>query len=371
MSKRACWPGLTQTMRCGVLWLLLGCGLPVVTWAQGQVPSIAAKQAQYTRIEFSCCLAHDRSQPVWQAISRSDPDVFLLLGNALNIDADDIDDMRSAYDVLDRYRGLRQTRLNSLLMSIWGAQDYAIADADGRTNGERFAVRNLFLDYWREPLASGRHYQQQGIYKSVVVGQAPQRVQIILLDSRWNRQSLTTRSWWQRLQAWFNDQGRWQQNNSDELLGESQWQWLNEQLQVPAEVRIVGSSEAFLSDFDGHDNWSAYPAAQQRLFRTLRDSRANGVVLVAGSKRYGDLSVHQGAVDYPLWQISSGSINRGGGAVSANRYRQGKAYPEAHYGRIEIQWANQQPQLLLSVRDIDGRVLQQQQLALQTLTADN
>ncbi|HAE90727.1 MAG TPA: phosphodiesterase, partial [Idiomarina sp.] len=56
-----------------------------------------------------------------------------------------------------------------------------------------------FLTFWREPLTSERMFQEHGIAKSFIIGEAPQRVQVILLDTRWAREPLKKRGLLERV----------------------------------------------------------------------------------------------------------------------------------------------------------------------------
>ena len=54
------------------------------------------------------------------------------------------------------------------------------------------------------------------------------------------------------------------------LLGDAQWQWLEKQLQVKADVRIIASSIQMLVYEKGMENWGNVPHQQQRLFELLK-----------------------------------------------------------------------------------------------------
>ena len=54
------------------------------------------------------------------------------------------------------------------------------------------------------------------------------------------------------------------------LLGDAQWKWLEEQLQVPANLRIIASSIQTLAFEKGMENWGNVPHEQQRLFELLK-----------------------------------------------------------------------------------------------------
>ena len=193
----------------------------------------AASQAQQsTRVAFGCCMDHSSRQDVWDAVNHAQPEVFVFLGNTLDVEADDMDDLLDAYDVFNRFRGPRVLRRGSAVMSVWNKTDYSIDGHGGKNNPQRYAVRNHFFDLLAEPATSERLFQEHGIAKSVIFGNEPQRVQVIVLDGRWNRDELEQVGWMERQTRRFNaDLGPYQPNRAGDLLGDKQWQWLKEQLQ--------------------------------------------------------------------------------------------------------------------------------------------
>ncbi len=46
------------------------------------------------------------------------------------------------------------------------------------------------------------------------------------------------------------------------VLGDAQWKWLEDQLKVPAEFRIIGSSYQVLSDRHGWEMWGNFPRSE-------------------------------------------------------------------------------------------------------------
>ncbi|AVJ56566.1 phosphodiesterase [Idiomarina sp. OT37-5b] len=340
-----------------VLRLLLGVLLTVTV-----ASNVAAQQS--TRVAFGCCMDHSERQEVFDALNLADPEVFVFLGDTVDVDAGDMDDMLEAYEVLNRFRGPRLLRRQSAVMAVWNRMDYQIDGYSGANNPLKYAVRNHFLTFWREPISSPRMFQQHGIAKSVIFGDAPQRVQVILLDGRWNRDALSRVGWFERLKRSFDDNlGPYQASPGGRLLGDEQWQWLREQLQKPAEVRVLMSATPFFAPLNGYDSWAMYAQEQQRLQQLLQEVQPNGLVLAVGDRGFGELVKVDGILEYPLWQVTSGYLSAESHTPYAYNERQGKAQENARYGQIEVRW-QQTPELILSLRDVDGRALLEQTLTL-------
>lgn len=329
-----------------------------------------AMAQQTTRVAFGCCIDHQSRQAVWDAVNHAQPEVFVFLGDTIDVNAGDMDDMLDAYEVFNRYRGPRVLRRHSAVMSVWNRKDYSIDDKRGKNNPQRYAVRNHFLTFWREPATSPRLFQQHGIAKSVVFGAAPERVQVIVLDGRWNRDALTPVSWLERQTRRFNaDLGPYQANPTGTLLGEAQWSWLAEQLQQPAEVRIIMSATPILAPANGYDSWALYPRELKRLKTLLSEQKSAGVVLATGGRGFGEFALSHEVLPYPLWQVTAGSVNAGGDTPYASVYREGDAYPDSRYGQIEVLW-KEQPELTLTLRDVNGRPLDSRVIPLSQLQPD-
>lgn len=322
---------------------------------------------QSTRVAFGCCFDHSERQLTFDALTHADPEAFVFLGNGLDVDADDMDDLLEAYEVFNRFRAPKVMRRQSAVMSVWNLSDYRINGQAGIDNPLKYAVRNHYLTFWREPASSSRMFQQHGIAKSMVLGSAPQRVQIIILDGRWNRDPLATVGWLeQQLRKFDENKGPYQINSAGRLLGDDQWQWLAEQLKKPAEVRIVMSATPFFAPANGFDSWAMYPRAQQRLLELLGELQPSGVVLAVGDRGFGELSKVNDVLPYPLWQVTAGSIESADSTPYRSEYRQGPAIEASRFGQIEVIW-NDNPDLRLSLQNVDGRILHSQTLSLSQL----
>jgi len=333
----------------------------VVTLLVAVAPALAQ---QSTRVAFGCCMDHSERHDVFDALNLADPEVFVFLGNTVDVDAGDMDDMLEAYDVLNRFRGPKVLRRQSAVMSMWNRTDYAIDGQAGTNNPLKYAVRNHFLTFWREPISSPRMFQEHGIAKAVVFGEAPQRVQVIMLDGRWNRDPLTRVGWVERLtRALDSEQGPYLPNPSATLLGDAQWQWLAEQLQEPAEVRVLMSATPFFAPVNGYDSWAMYATEQQRLVEMLQQLQPQGLVLATGDRGFGELAKIDDVLSYPLWQVTSGYLSSASEAPYRFEQRHGDALEQARYGQIEVRWQDT-PELILSLRDVDGRALVEQSVGL-------
>ena len=166
------------------------------------------------------------------------------------------------------------------------------------------------------------------------------------------------------------------------MLGEKQWRWLAEQLKVPAELRIIGSGVQVVPDEHGWEMWGNFPRERRRLFNLIRETKANGVVFLSGDRHLAEISClpanHAVGVGYPLFDITSSSLNAPSGnftkskvrfANEFNSYRVGLTYFDVNFGNVMIDWEQGDPVVRLQVREEKSEVVLQQRLKLSQLQA--
>jgi alkaline phosphatase D len=319
-----------------------------------------------TRIAFGSCAEQDKPQPIWEAVQATDPDLFVFLGDNVYGDTRERDELEQAYAALAAKPGFQRLRAVTPVMATWDDHDYGENDA-GAEYPMKQASREVFLDFWREPAGSPRR-ERDGVYTSVTFGPPGQRVQVILLDLRWNRTPIARNAafpddavykrWATReARAGRAVPGPYARDPSPQatMLGEAQWAWLEAELREPAELRLIGSSLQVLADFPGWEAWVNYPRDQARLFQLIRDTRAEGVVFLSGDTHYGELSRLEANVPYPLVDLTSSGLTEEWHVPVPNALRVGDAHHKANFGLLEIDWARRH--LRLALRDVEGKAL--------------
>ncbi|GIX39336.1 MAG: hypothetical protein KatS3mg128_0385 [Silanimonas sp.] len=332
--------------------------------------------AELTRIAFGSCAKEEKPQPIWSAVAAADPQLFLFLGDNLYGDTRDPAVLEAKYQRLAAVPGFARLRERTPVMATWDDHDYGENDA-GAEYPMKEASRDLFLRFWNEPPGSLRH-DRDGVYTSARFGPPGRRVQVILLDLRWNRTPIARnlafpddaayRRWATReARAGREVPGPYARDPSPlaSMLGERQWAWLEAQLREPAEVRLIGSSLQVLADFPGWEAWVNYPRDQARLFQLIRDTGARGVVFLSGDTHYGELSQLDVNVPYPLVDLTSSGLTEEWHVPVPNALRLGRAHHVANFGLVEIDW--ERAELRLSLRDAAGRSLLVHRLALADL----
>ncbi len=316
------------------------------------------------RIGFGSCADAGKSQPIWDAILARKCDLFVFLGDNIYADTRDMAVLSAKYAELAAQPGFARLRAETPVVAIWDDHDYGENDAGG-DYPFKDESRRVFLDFWNEPEDSPRR-DRDGVYASYVFGPPGKRVQVILPDLRYNRTPLlktdlggTDWETWAKARsaAGLPVTGPHARNPDPKatMLGGRQWQWLERQLEVPADVRLIGSSLQVLADFTGWEAWVNYARDRERLFELIRRKNANGVVFLSGDIHYAELSKLDVNVPYTLWDLTSSGLTEEWTVPTPNANRASEVLPEANFGIIDIDWQGSSTRLTLGIVDARGK----------------
>lgn len=342
-------------------------GLGVAAAAAATAPVRAADRTDgklLTRIAFGSCAKQDKAQPIWDAVLAARPDLFIFLGDNIYADTRDPAVMAAKYAALAAKPGFQKLKATTPLMAIWDDHDYGENDA-GADYPMKAESRRQFCDFWGEAATSPRR-TRDGIYTAAIFGPAGRRVQVILPDLRWNRTAI------QKLDLAGTDYEAWAKAKAEKgaqvpgpyarnpdlaatMLGEPQWRWLEEELARPADLRIFASSLQVLADFAGWESWPNYANDHQRLFETIRRTRAERLFCISGDTHYAEISRLDVNVPYPIWDVTSSGLTETWPVTPPNALRRSAVLQEQNFGLIEIDWSTPSPKVRIEVRDVAGK----------------
>ncbi len=327
----------------------------------GYQPALGADSI--SRIGFGSCTKENRDQPIWNSIVDSKPDVFLMIGDNIYADTVDMGVMREKYQMLAAKPGFKQLRDATSFLATWDDHDYGKNDA-GAEYPMKAASREVFLEFWGKGHPD-QQYGDEGVYSSLLVGKEGHRVQILLLDTRYFRSQLQ-REKIDRKMTYVPVSGE-----GVTMLGERQWQWLEQQLKQPADLRILASSIQVIPSEHRWEKWSNMPQERERLFKLIGTTQANGVIIISGDRHLGELSmIPNSAAGYPLYEITSSSLNMpiGGNDNEPNRHRIAEAnFGKANFGMILVDWEQDDPVITLELRDLNGETVRAESVRLSQL----
>jgi len=307
-------------------------------------PAISDKTT-LTRIGFGSCLHQDKPQQIWRAVLRQRPQLFLMLGDNVygDVSSGDMTELKRAYETQAENPEFAAARNAIPFWAIWDDHDYGRNDA-GAAFAHKQKAAELFRQFWGETGPRGTA-DSPGLYASRTFGPEERRLQIILLDTRWFRapfvKSDEERA--QHVGPYLPDT-----DPAKTMLGEAQWQWLERELRRPAKIRLIVSSVQVLADGHRWERWGQLPHERRRLLDLITATEAKGVILLSGDRHFGAVYVDRSALGYPLFEITSSSLNLPFPRdTEIGKRRISPIIDAANFGRIDIDWEKQVVNLTL------------------------
>lgn len=340
----------------------------------------AGEEPILSRIAFGSCAKQDKPQPIWDAVVETKPQLFAFLGDNIYGDTQDMDVLRAKYKLLGDQPGYQKLKATCPVIATWDDHDYGANDA-GAEYPKKRESQQIFLDFFGIAKDDPRR-KQEGVYSAHLFGPKGKRVQVILLDGRYFRSPL--KKGFKPGEPGDGYRGIYAPNDDPDatMLGETQWRWLEQQLKVPADLRLIGSGVQVIPDEHGSEMWGNFPRERKRLFRLIRETRASGVVFLSGDRHLAEIARlpanHPDGVGYPLFDITSSSLNAPSGNITKsgvrfaneiNAYRVGLTYFDVNFGSVHIDWDQLDPVVRLQVREEKGAVVLQQRVKLSDLRA--
>jgi alkaline phosphatase D len=210
------------------------------------------------RIIFGSCSSQDEHLSYWKRISALSPDLVILMGDNVYGRRGGL---HSAYATLGGHDDFQQAARSIPIIATLDDNDYNY-HPDGMD-----AAKALFLDFFQVPSWDRRRVSQRGVYNSYVW--ADNQLQIICLDVRYHKTPFLQ-------SGWQNDKGPYVQEYSrgsnSTMLGADQWNWLEEQLQLDVQLRLICSPIQVLAEGHGWDCWNLMPRERDRLLSLLQST---------------------------------------------------------------------------------------------------
>ncbi len=305
-----------------------------------------------THIAFGSCL-NKPEHPLLDRTLTVPMDLFIFMGDNVYADTTNMTVMRAKYDALKNSRFFQGLKKKAPILATWDDHDYGMNDGGGNFPFKQGAQQE-FHNWLDEPADSPRR-QQEGVYDARIYGPAGKRVQVILLDTRYFRSPLA------RGDHGIEPSGGPYiptKDTSTTMLGETQWRWLEAQLQQPAEVRLIVSSIQFVPELAGCEAWANLPHEKVRMLELLKRTKANGVLFLSGDRHWCEFSRMDGLAGYPLYELTASAMTQvhPRGTPTPNKYRLiPKTFHQANVGLLTIDWARLDTQLHLQILDVEGK----------------
>ncbi|KAL1225082.1 hypothetical protein V5N11_019214 [Cardamine amara subsp. amara] len=348
--------------------------------------AIAAEDSPITRIAFGSCANQSAPQPIWDAINKFDPQVFIWLGDNIYGDIrrplkvigkernvgpwknsprfvpSTEEEMKLRYAKAKANPGYARLQRNAKVIGTWDDHDYGLNDA-GKEFDRKVINQRLMLDFLDEPLDSPRR-KQAGVYASYTYGPPNRKVKVIVLDTRYHRDPL---------------------RSDGSILGDAQWGWLEKELRASrSEITIIGSSVQVISNLSATtgplfymESWGRFPKERKRLFKLIADTKRDGVIFISGDVHFGEITRYDCSAGYPLYDVTSSGLVQSVEKVVPRPLRsivrllfwyipstmrvindnckfRSCTYGQQNFGAISIDWNANPVTIRLEIRDVNG-----------------
>ena len=283
------------------------------------------------KIAFGSCNKHDLDNLFWDDILDLNPDLWIWGGDNIYADTDNMLQMQQMYEAQNQVPGYRQLRKKVKVLGTWDDHDYGLNDG-GVEFGAKAESQQVFLDFMNVSKDDARRFKE-GVYHSYDYKGLGGSVRIIILDTRYFRSALikdtiTTK----RYTPDMSGEGT--------ILGEQQWNWLEEQLRTSqARFNVIVSSIQFLSGEHGFECWANFPGEVSRLENLVASSGARGVVILSGDRHISEFSKKNLAgLSYPLIDFTSSGLTHAyrGFTEEPNAYRVGEVVSTESFGWVTL-----------------------------------
>lgn len=336
--------------------------------------SMPASDAVLSTILIGSCLDEEKGpSAAMMSIADEAADLFLMLGDNVYGDRDgrafianeaDLDEVRESFADLAAREDFQKVRAASPMMVAWDDHDYGANDS-----GQEFPFRGLAERvhevFWG--LEDEDVGQWPGTYYARSFGPDGQRVQVIMLDTRFFRSGLTPTDE-------FGAKGKERylpapSGSMQDMLGAAQWTWLENQLQQPADIRLIASSIQVMPTTHGWEAWSTMPDERQRLFDLVKKTDATGVVFLSGDRHSSFIYEEAGVLPYTAHELTASSLNVAFATETdeMDARQVGAGFPPENYGAVEIDWEART--IALKVKDNSGETVRQNDLTFAEIGA--
>ncbi|UJH68545.1 alkaline phosphatase D family protein [Allomuricauda sp. SCSIO 65647] len=305
-----------------------------------------------TKIAFGSCGHEDHPLPIFNTVTEHSPDMFIFLGDNIYGDTKEMDTLRAKYQLLGAKPSYKNLKSQVPILATWDDHDYGWNDI-GKSYPYKEESKQIFLDFFEEPESSQRR-EHKGIYHSYLYDYGDNTLQIILLDGRTFRDDLKPYG------GEFDHDDRYDFYKKDyaphteatpTLLGEEQWNWLEKELQVPSDIKIIGSGTQFGIEWNGYEAWANFPHERKRMLDLIKSTKASGVLFISGDVHYSEISKLETDF-YPIFDFTSSGLSSTWKFAAPNNNRIEGPIMDNHFGLITIQWNDGNTEIIMETWDI-------------------
>ncbi|MFZ9074644.1 MAG: alkaline phosphatase D family protein [Flavobacteriaceae bacterium] len=305
-------------------------------------------------IGFGSCNRTDLDPKIWEAIAQKQMQAWVWLGDIVYTDEESMQDLEEKYTLQKSLPAYQQLREQAAIFGVWDDHDYGTNDG-GVAFDKKEQSRELLFDFLDLPETHPAR-KRTGAYQSYCFGEKEEKVCLYLLDVRYFKEPYVVDP----------SPNQRYKKNSGSLLGEEQWEWLENELQNDdAVVSLFAGGVQLLSSEHAYEKWSNFPEAQQRFFDLLIKNKIRNPIYLSGDRHIAEVSSRQISPNYWLYDATSSGLTHSyeGLEEEYNPYRIGPLMTHLNFGMIQWDWENRI--VAIQILDDKGAVRFQQNIPIQ------
>lgn len=306
------------------------CSTPSTSSFSTASPTLNAKDSNEVIIAFGSCNKSNEPQNYWQTIIANQPDYWLWLGDIIYADTEDMSKMKKLYSEQKNNIFYQQLLAKTKVYGIWDDHDYGENDG-GKTYVKKAAAQQLLFDFLDYPESD--FTKSDGAFHAIDINENDLSVKVIFLDTRYFRDELKKN---------LTGNTRYLINETGDVLGETQWNWLETTLsESEAELNIICSSIQIIPEEQIFEKWANFPTARKRFFEVLNNTKAKNMMLLSGDRHIAEVSkMELENRSNPIYEITSSGLTHAyenpKAKLEKNQYRVGELVNERNFGLLKI-----------------------------------
>ena len=320
-------------MNFGKWLVIIFCWVATNALAQGNKNQI--------RIAFGSCNDQARPQEMWKEILNQHPHVWIWGGDNIYSDFKNPAGRKALYEKQKSNEDYQQLIKTCVITGTWDDHDYGVNDG-GKNYSLKKESQQLAMDFigFAKNNPVRKHV---GIYNSMEYGEGTKKVKVINLDTRSFRDTLDRVNYIDS--ATQKKLNRYLPNPQGDMLGETQWKWLKQELnEGNASVVILNSSVQVLPQEHRFEKWENFPSARKRLLNLINQSN-KFVIIISGDRHIAEFSKTTLSNGQALYEFTSSGMTHTWTEPWAERntLRLGDLIIQKNYGMIIVDWQNNKP----------------------------
>jgi len=304
-----------------------------------------------TVIAFGSCNKMSMPQTMWPYVNANKPELWVWLGDIIYADTSNMRALAAHYKKLKTLPEYKKLRSQTQVIGVYDDHDYGVNDGC-KDYFMKKGAKKCLMDFLDVPMNSPVR-RREGAYSSYTFGKGDETVKVIVMDTRYFRDHLDKDP---------SRKSRYLPNMEGSMLGEAQWEWLENELRTStANLNILCSSVQVLADDHPHEKWGNFPIQRRKLLSMIAHVQPKNLLILSGDRHMSEISRMQlEGLTYPLYDFtSSGMTHIRSGAEEANRFRVGDMILKKNFGVLKITWNGDRPVVSMQTRGLQNELFQE------------